>query len=191
MHQYTELSDEDLSRLSRSGDHDAFTEIFNRYNGLLYIHAYRKLKERELAKDIVQDVLSTLWIKRNQIDPSNNLGGYLYTSLRNKIFDLLSRQEVANRHVISLQKYLEQGSVLTDYPVREKQMAAIIEREIEALPSRMREVFVLSRKEHLSYKEIAEKMAISEETVKDQIKKALKVLRPRIGAMIALVYFIG
>lgn len=191
MDAYAELSDQQLTHLLKSGDHDAFTEIFNRYNSLLYVHAYHKLKDGDAAKDVVQDVLSAIWIKRDQLDAGNNLGGYLYTALRNKIFDLLARQEVSNKHLQSLQQFLNHGSVIADHLVREKQLAAIIEREIAALPPRMREVFVLSRKEHLTYKEIAERLAISEETVKDQVKKALKILRPRIGAMIALIFYVN
>lgn len=191
MDAYAELSDQELTHLLKSGDHDAFTEIFNRYNSLLYVHAYHKLKDGDAAKDVVQDVLSAIWIKRDQLDAGNNLGGYLYTALRNKIFDLLARQEVSNKHLQSLQQFLSHGSVIADHLVREKQLAAIIEREIAALPPRMREVFVLSRREHLTYKEIAERLAISEETVKDQVKKALKILRPRIGAMIALIFYVN
>jgi RNA polymerase sigma-70 factor (ECF subfamily) len=185
---YNKLSDQELTALLKEGDHEAFTEVFNRYNSLLYIHAFKKLHEREGAKDVVQEVLSSLWIKRELVNPGNNLGGYLYTAIKHRIFDLLSHQKVTNKHVISLQKYLEHGQVVrADYQIREKQLAAIIEKEIAALPPRMREVFMLSRKENLTHKEIAERLAISEQTVTDQVKKALKILKPKIGLSIALM----
>lgn len=188
---YSTYSDQELTAFLKSGDHAAFTEIFERYNSLLYIHAFRKLRNTEAAKDVVQDTLSALWYKHDVLDAGNNLGGYLYTALRNKIFDLLSHEQVAQKHLESLQTYLNKGNFLADHLVREKQLAAIIEQEIAALPPRMREVFELSRKENLSHKEIAERMAISEQTVTDQVKKALKILKPRIGLVISMIYFIN
>lgn len=188
---YSAYSDQELTALLKQGDHAAFTEIFERYNSLLYIHAFKKLRNREEAKDVVQDTLSALWYKHEALDAANNLGGYLYTALRNKIFDLVAHQQVSHKHIASLQEYLNKGNVFTDHLIREKQLAAIIEREIAALPPRMREVFELSRKENLTHKQIAERMAISEETVKDQVKKALKILKPKIGLAIAMMYFIS
>lgn len=190
MGNHRDNTDQELTALLKNSDHKAFTEIFDRYNSLLYIHAFKKLRNKEAAKDVVQDTLSALWHKRETLDVANNLGGYLYTALRNKIFDLLARQQVSDKHVTALQHYLDKGNFLADHLVREKQLAAIIEREIAALPPRMREVFELSRKENLSHKEIAERMAISEQTVTDQVKKALKILKPRIGLVIAALYFI-
>lgn len=187
---YSSYTDQELIVLLKQGDHAAFTEVFDRYNSLLYIHAFKKLRNSEEAKDMVQDTLSVLWYKRETLDAGNNLGGYLYTALRNKIFDFLSHQQVSHKHLVSLQEFLNKGNVFTDHLIRKKQLTAIIEKEIAALPPRMREVFELSRKAHMTHKQIAEKMAISEETVKDQVKKALKVLKPRIGLAIAMLYFI-
>lgn len=187
---YTAYSDQELTALLRQGDHVAFTEFFERYNSLLYIHAFKKLRNREEAKDAVQDTLSALWYKHEALDATNNLGGYLYTALRNKIFDLVAHQQVSHKYIASLQEYLNKGNIFTDHLIREKQLAAIIEKEIAALPPRMREVFELSRKENLTHKQIAERMAISEETVTDQVKKALKILKPKIGLAIAMMYFI-
>ncbi|MDR6784328.1 RNA polymerase sigma-70 factor (family 1) [Pedobacter africanus] len=190
MGNYRDYTDQQLTALLKNSDHGAFTEIFDRYNSLLYIHAFKKLRDREAAKDVVQDTLSALWHKHETLDVANNLGGYLYTTLKHKIFDLLARQQVGQKHVVALQEYLDKGNFLADHLVREKQLAAIIEKEIAALPPRMREAFELSRKENLSHKQIAERMAISEQTVTDQVKKALKILKPRIGLVIAALYFI-
>jgi RNA polymerase sigma-70 factor (ECF subfamily) len=74
--------------------------------------------------------------------------------------------------------------------VREKQLAAIIEREIAALPPKMREVFVLSRKEYLTHKEIAELLGISEQTVSKHVTNALKILRVKLGAVAYILLII-
>ena len=68
-------------------------------------------------------------------------------------------------------------------------MRKMIEREISALPSKMREIFELSRRDYLSYKQIAVKLQISEQTVRMHVKKALRILRPRLSLIAYLFLF--
>lgn len=188
---YNELTDHQLSDLLIKGDETAFIQIFKRYNSILYIHAFKKLKNKEEAKDIVQETFAVLWAKRNSIVFNTNLSGYLYVSIRNRIFDYLSHQEVESKYMVSLQDFLDrEDTAVTDHLIREKQITEIIEREIASLPPRMRLVFELSRKKHLSHKEIAEELGISEQTVTDQVKKALKILRVKVGLMIYITFLL-
>lgn len=184
---YDRLSDQTLTELLSDEDRNAFTQIFKRYNRILLIHAYKKLEQQEMAEDIVQEVFSTLWQKRETISIATNLSGYLYTSVKNKVLDIIARQKTETRYADSLKYFLESSVVLTDHLVREKQMKEIIEREISKLPSKMRRVFELSRNQYLSHKEIASALNLSEQTVTDQIKKALKILRTRMGMCFFLV----
>ncbi|PTS96411.1 RNA polymerase subunit sigma-70 [Pedobacter sp. HMWF019] len=172
----------------KSADKAAFTELFNRYNRLLYGHAYRRLKDKEEAQDIVQEVFSSLWAKKEILAFNTNFGGYLYTAIRHKILNLLAHRQIESDYVDSLQNFLDTGSVLTDHLIREKQLKALIEKEIAALPPRMRLVFEMSRNQHLSHKAIAEELNITESTVTDQIKKALRILRPRLGAVLFILF---
>ncbi|MNK33363.1 ECF RNA polymerase sigma factor RpoE [compost metagenome] len=188
MASYDSFTDRELTSLLLSGDESAFSQIFMRYNGLLYSHAYKKLRNREEAKDVIQDVFALLWTKRHEIDFKSNLTGYLYTAVRNKIFDFISHQTVESKYLGSLQNFLDNGTAVTDHVIREKQISAIIEKEIAALPPRMRLVFELSRKKYMSHKEIAEELGISQQTVTDQIKKALKILRAKLGLVTYLIF---
>lgn len=191
MASYDSFTDQKLTSLLLSGDEVAFNQIFLRYNSVLYIHAYNKLKNREEARDVVQDVFAVLWTKRLDIDFKTNLAGYLYTAVRNKIFDLISHQTVESKYLGSLQGFLDHGTAVTDHLIREKQIAAMIEKEIAALPPRMRLVFELSRKQHKTHKEIAEELGISQQTVTDQVKKALKILRSKLGIFIYILLISG
>jgi len=190
MSDYSKLSDEELATCFREGDRHAFAEIFERYNDLLYAHAYNKLRNREEARDIVQDVFVRFWNKHAQIELKINLSGYLYVMVRNSIFSLMSHKGVVNNYASSFNTFKCAGEAVTDHLVREKQLAAIIAAEIAALPPRMREVFELSRKENLTNKQIAERLGLSEFTVADQIKKALRVLRLRIGLVLVIAHHI-
>ena len=187
---YDTFADHELTDLLLKDDELAFTQIFKRYNSLLYAHAYKKLGNREEAKDIIQETFAMLWAKRCEINFKSSLSGYLFTSVRNRIFDYMSHQEVASKYVESLQHFLDNGEALTDHLIRERQTAEIIEREISLLPPRMRLAFEMSRKQYMSHKEIADKLGISEQTVTDQIKKAIKILKKRIGLIVLIAMLI-
>ncbi|TSJ36411.1 RNA polymerase sigma-70 factor [Mucilaginibacter corticis] len=183
----TAISDHDLVSLLQEGDENAYVEIYNRYKWLLHTHAYKKLGDRDAANDIVQDLFTSLWSKREDVFITTTLSAYLYTAVRNRVLNIIEHRTVETKHIDSLLNYASGYVAATDYLVREKQLAAIIEKEIAALPPKMREVFELSRKSHLTHREIAEKLDISEETVKKQVKNALKILRVRLGLLIYIV----
>lgn len=184
---YNALTDLDLAVLLKQGNHQAFTAIFERYSPLLFIHAFNKLNDREKAKDAVQEVFTNIWAKREAITFITNLSGYLYIALRNKILDGLAREKYLKDARVSLQNFLDNPAPSSDYAVREHMLQELIQREIASLPPRMRQVFEMSRHHYLSHKEIAESLNISEETVRDQIKKAIKILRPRIRLVVVIV----
>ncbi|WP_406827078.1 RNA polymerase sigma factor [Pedobacter sp. KACC 23697] len=190
MHIYGSYSDSELAYLLTQGDELAFTEIYNRFYGLLFIHASKRLNDEEEAKDVLHQLFESLWVKRLQVAPDGNLSAYLYTAVRNRVLDVFAHQKVESRYVDSLQDYIDQDHVLTDYLVREKQMALLIEQEINALPPKMREIFILSRKANKSHKEIALALGLSELTVKTQVKKALRILKSRLGVAIYLAYLL-
>lgn len=182
---YATKDDGELIALLTDGDRSAFTEIFNRYNKLLYSHVLNKIRDEAAAQDIVQDIFVILWEKRS-IVKNINLSGYLFTMTRNRVLNLLSHGKVVSNHILNVQNYEQPSYPMADELIREKQLAEIIDTEINALPPRMREIFILSRFKHLSNKEIAAKLKLSEHTVADQIKKSLKKLRYRIGVKILL-----
>lgn len=188
---YAFFTDDDLFTLFRKGDQLAYTEIYNRYEGVLQIHAYRKLGDYEDVKDVMQELFTNLWVKRAELPQTSNLSGYLYTALRNRIFDLMSHKQVANKYTQSLQHFIGQGQYLADQDLREKELKALIQKEIDALPAKMREVFILSRHGELSHKEIAEKLNISEQTVSKQITNALKILRTKLGVIFFTFFLSG
>lgn len=186
-----QLPDFDLIVLLKQDDEAAFTEIYERYKWILYSHAYKKLKNREEARDVIQELFAGLWTKRHMINFNSNLSGYLYTAMRNKVLNVIAHQQVADKYVDSLATYANQGNFITDHLIREKQLAVLIEQEIESLPTKMKTLFLLSRKEYLSHREIACKMEISEETVKRQVKNALKTLRLKLGLFSFFLFFLN
>ena len=186
---YKAYGDQELCLLLNEGDRQAYIEIYARYNGLLYIYAYKKLRNREEAKDVVQEVFIQLWKRHQQLSFDTSLAGYLYQSVRNRALNIFAHQQIEQKYIDSLNDFLGTEIAGTDYLVREKDIAALIENEINALPPKMREVFLLSRREHKTYKEIATMMNISEDTVNTQMKRALKTMRDRLGPLFVFVGF--
>lgn len=174
---YNRLSEKTLTTMLMLGDRDAFTEVYNHYWSLLYLHARRLITDEEQARDIVQEVFTNLWNNREQLDESTNLNAFLYKSVRNKILNKIRDEKVRDRYIDDLGQFYEEGYAETDELVRFNELKKLIEGEIQLLPAKMREIFELSRNEHLSHAEIAERLGVSSETVKKQIYKALKVLK--------------
>lgn len=175
-------SDRKLIEALKAGDSVAYTELFDRYSGVLYRHAYRLLGDHDEAQDIVQDVFLNLWQKREQLDVTNSLSSYIYQSVRNRVLNLFTHQKVIDRYSASLKAFWEEGEYSTDQQIREKELAAVIQQEINALPPKMRHIYLLSRRDDINYRQIAEQEGISEKTVRNQVYNALQVLRSKISS---------
>ena len=187
---YATLPDRLLFDLLRLEDEVAFKEIYDRYFDALYVHAYRRLGDKDEAEDTVQEIFVILWEKRQQIELKGNLSGYLYTAVRNKIFNIMAHKQVVAVHLQSLRAFIERGECQTDHVVREKELQAMIDNEVAALPDKMQEVFALSRYKYLNNREISAELKLSEHTVKKQISNALRILRTKLGILFLLFYLI-
>jgi RNA polymerase sigma-70 factor (ECF subfamily) len=187
---YIHLSDQQLLPLFKNGDREAYSEIFERYSRLLLRHTFRLLNDKAEAHDVVQDVFLMLWQKRDSLDSELALSSFLYTSVRNRIFNLLYHQKVVIKYAESFNRFAVEGSNITEDTVREHELAKIIEREIAHLPERMRQVFLLNKKHGLSYHQIAEQLNISPDTARQQVYKAVKILKPKIDEFLSLFPFL-
>ncbi|GAA0882190.1 RNA polymerase sigma-70 factor [Sphingobacterium siyangense subsp. cladoniae] len=168
----------------------AYTEIFERYSEILLRHSYRLLADKEEAHDVIQDIFLILWDKRDTIALRTSLSSYLYTAVRNRIFDLLSHKKIVVRYADSISRFMVEGYSITEDTVMERELAALIEKEIDALPEKMRVVFLLNKREGLSYMEISEHLGITDQTAKQQVYKALKILKPKIDSFLTLFPFL-
>jgi RNA polymerase sigma-70 factor (family 1) len=184
---YSTCFDQELVLLLKDDDDAAFKEIYLRYDKLLLIYAYKKLRNREEAKDLVQDVFTWLWNSRKDFSINTTLSGYLYKSVLNRIFDVVKHKGIIRKYVDSGKHYVEISNENTDYLIREKDITLLIEKEILAMPPKMREIYTLKKKYFLSTKEIATELSLSEHTVSTQMKRALKHLKVKLGIIVLFV----
>nr|WP_121270279.1 RNA polymerase sigma-70 factor [Pedobacter schmidteae] len=180
---YCNFPDAELLILLKERDETAFTEIYNRYWKVIYAHVYKMLRDEDDAKDVVQEVFGNLWIRAAAIKNNANVSGLLYVSARNKVFDLIEKNKVRSDYIGEIARFVSNPLSEKIDNIDEKRLIGILEREIQKLPPKMREIFELSRKEDLSHKEIAVRLSISEQTVKKQVQNALKVIKPKLNNM--------
>ncbi len=179
---FTSFSDQELLRLTQQKNEQAFAILYERYYLSLYKKAYLRIPHQARVEEIIQDVFVNLWQKAESLDTEGNIRAYLYATLRNKILHELRTE--SNR-IFYMKKLKELGlerekDKPTLQKIYAKETEATIQEIIMTLPPQCRKAFKLSRFEGLSYKEIAEQMQISVNTVEKHIGKALRVLRANI-----------
>jgi RNA polymerase sigma-70 factor (ECF subfamily) len=187
---YKSYTDRELLDCLKSGDRAAFAEIYERYWKTMYFHALKMLGNEDDAKDLVQELFASVWARAASIPFNNNLSGYLYITARNKIINLIQQRKVRRDYLSGLAAFAEEASNGTIEQIDEKELLLIVEKEIQALPHKMRQVFELSRKQYLSHKEIADELDISDKTVKKQIGYAIRMIKLKLDVLTRVVFLL-
>ncbi|WP_270088191.1 RNA polymerase sigma factor [Sphingobacterium sp. SYP-B4668] len=178
---YTEFTDAVLISLVKQRDRQAFAEIYDRYAMLIYYRINLMIRDEDTTKDLVQDLFTSIWSKSDMIREDANLGGYLYIASKNRVLKLIQKGKTKSDYLNELGRYSLHINYDTVEGIDERELMLLITQEIAKLPPKMREVFQLSRIEDLSHKEIAEKLGISEGTVRKQVQYALRILKEKLA----------
>lgn len=178
------FSDDELATLLKQGDIAAFEEIYNRYWLKLYANAFKRLKEREQAKEIVQDLFTSFWLNRGHVNINTSLQGYLFSAVKYAVLNFKRAKAVRNNYTELLQLVNNNLDNSTEENFKYKELKERIDHEVTHLPNKCRFVFELSRNQYKTNKEIALLLGISEKTVENHLTKALRFLRMNINAVI-------
>lgn len=162
----------------KANDHTAFDDLFRKYYKYLVVTAYQYLKDDHQAKDMVQEIFCDIWQRRHQLDISNPKA-FLRRAVINKCLAGIRKNSRVSYNEDTLELNTSSAPYV-DQSVSYKEVNQLIEQVLEALPSRCKEVFKLSRYEQLSHKEIAQRLDISTKTIENQMTKALKTLRTEL-----------
>lgn len=154
-----------------------FEDLFRYSYRPLCMYALHYLQDVDLAEDIVQESYTALWEKLQEGASVLNRKSYLYMMVRNRCLDHLSKKGI---HTESLKPYDSYGIISDDDAQERSQTEAKLWTAIDTLPEKCREVFILSKRDGLKYEEIAEELGLSVNTVRNQISKALKLLKEGI-----------
>jgi RNA polymerase sigma-70 factor (ECF subfamily) len=165
----------ELLRLLRKGSKEAFEEIFKFYWKDIYKHACSKLRCKEEAEEIVQEIFTTLWDKREQL-LITNLTYYLHTSVKNKVLNILRSQIVQDKYWEYYKVYLTGENTITEETVYYNDLKKAVEKGTSFLSSKAKTIFQLSRMEGYTTSEIAKRLNISEKTVEYHITRSARAL---------------
>jgi RNA polymerase sigma-70 factor (ECF subfamily) len=163
---------------------DAFEALYRAHYARLCGFVTSYVHSSEAASDIVQDLFLTLWEKQLAAGSRELTAAYLYGAARNRALKYLRHQRVALRfRERSAPRDATTG--VTDHDVRQRELAEAVDSALTELPDRCREIFLLSRRAHMSYAEIATALGISVKTVEVQMWRALRKLRDRLAPYLA------
>ena len=174
-------SNTELVRLLKRGDMKAFDIIYEKYSRRLYGFVFRYVKQDADTEEIVQDVFIKIWKSRTKIDVYSSFESFLFTIAHNAMVNLLKKRVTEQKyveHVKSLQ-VINESYELTD-EIHYKELEQKFLGLLDELSPRQKEIFQLSREEGLSNKEIADKLGISIQTVKNHLVTTLSFLKNKL-----------
>ncbi len=173
----------------RDNNVQAFNSLFRKYHNKLFGFAFSLLKNREDAKEIVQEAFCRIWIKRHEMDSSKNFKSFLFTMSYNLIVDQLRlrlKDQEYRKYICSCFTQEVHNHTTVDYEI----INGKVQLAVEELPEKRKQVYILSRENGLSQKEIADKLGLSVKTVENQINLSLKHIRLRLGKDILSLLFL-
>ncbi|MDX8339372.1 RNA polymerase sigma-70 factor [Draconibacterium sp. IB214405] len=182
----------ELVNLLKQGDIEAFDKIYNIYCHKLHQFVLRYLKQEEDAEEIVQEVFIKIWESRKKIDVHASFEAYLFTISYNSTISLLRKrisESKSREYLKSVQEIQKANSVIDDLQYNE--LNDKVQSLLQQLTPRQKEIYMLSREEGLSHKEIAARLNISENTVKNHLVTTLKFLKSNLdtGLVVNALFF--
>lgn len=174
----------------RNGDELAFAQIYNQYRSKMYTYAYNLCKSSETAEEIVQEVFIRLWQKKAQINTELNFSAYLKKITLNHVLNHLKKVAREKSLQDEIFQYIETIRNTTEDNLLEKELLKTYDEAIENLPPQKKIIYQMSRNEEMSHDQIAEKLNISKNTVKNHMVEATKFIRSYVSKHGSIVCFL-
>lgn len=165
-----------------TGEEEAYRLLFREYYALLAMFAYRYLEDRQLSEDVIHDVFLELYEDKERFLTIATLKSYLYNAVRNRCIDLLRHRQIASCYEEEVkgseEEFYEEG-------ILEAEAYALLRKAIAELPGHTGNVYDLVLQGY-SNPEIAEKLSLTEDAVKAYKKRGKKILREKLGHLLAV-----
>ena len=165
-----------------------FVSSFFTFHEPLCHFAAEYVRSEHIAEEVVQEVFAEVWKKRENLDPNQSVKAYLYQSVKNRALDFQRRHQTEQKY---LKRATKGSQVKTEEPKisleGKSEFKIAAQRAIENLPKRGRQIYKLSRKEGLTYREIATVLDISPKTVESQMSRSLKKLRQELRPLLSIM----
>lgn len=181
-----------LMHAFRAGSKDAFTVVYRHLYRRVFLFARKFVEDTEDARDLTAETFTQLWKLNYSFATLDAVAAFLHTTVRNKCFNFLKhrKMKVARRkELLDLLEETEQSDFF-----EEKVQLQLVQRiyaEVDKLPDRMKEVFLLSYRDGLKPAEIAERLQIKAQTVTNQRITAVRLLQLALGKEFLLLSCAG
>jgi len=173
---YAAWSDDALVQALGQSDTKAFEEIYVRYWYQLFEVAYRKLNSREAAEELVQELFTALWQKR-EVHTISKLKPYLHSAIKYQVIDSIKSKMTHTGYLNYTRPTLSDIDCTTEQVVAASDLSVALAASVQHLPEHTQQVFRLSRYEHKTVPEIAGRLNLSQKTVEYHLTRAMKMLR--------------
>lgn len=186
----TNKTEELIGRL-KNNDKSALDEIFNYYYPRLYNFSKKILKIEVDIDDILQDVFLKIWLHRSKINNPETFNSFIFTVTKNALLNLIRSNAKNQAFKEEFSKRIISSEYVTQNQIEFNEIKTAIDKIVAKLPEKRQKVFLLSRNDGLSNKEIAQKLNISEKTIEDHITHSIRFLKKSLSeiGIISLLYF--
>ena len=186
MSDFAKYKDEPVLIEELGKGHDkAYEYVFNSFYEPLCLYAKKMVYDLDMAEELVHNTLCNLWIKRESLGPKTSVKSYLFRSVYNACLNHIKHKQTENKYLQEkYHQYLDQELLLSpqrEVEIMNNELGEQIQKAINSLPEKCREIFKLSRLSGLKNREIAEELNVSVNTVQTQLAIALKKLRKQLG----------
>ena len=187
------FTEQELIKGLAANDVRCYEELFKRWFDRIHAFALGMLKDETSAEDIAQNVFLKLWLNRNQIHAGQtSLKSYLFVMTRNEVLNSLRSQHISALPFGEVAEALAvpDTNFDTDAVVTREELRSALQRAVDALPEKRREVFVMSRFKHLSNKEIALRLDLSVRTVEKHLELAVRDIRREVSPFLFILMLV-
>lgn len=175
----------------KRGDACAMENIYSNYWADVLDAAFKRVGDEEVAQDITQEIFISLWENRGRLAIEGSLAAYLHGAVKYKVINYFKSAIVKDKHKEDLALLIgEQTEASAAHQLMLKDLNKEIDQAILSLPEKMRQVFLMSRRQEKSISEISAELGLSAQTVKNQISAALKVMKERLSYLLFLLVII-
>ena len=163
----------------QQGDHRAFEKLFRRYAQKLFVFSLSYLKNETEAEEVVQEVFLKVWDKRSALKTDTSFQSYLFTIAFNSIKKSFNRKARDNQYKLDLTDKLDAGQDSVDYENNYQLVLEKLEKFIDEMPERRKEIFLQRKQKGKPVKQIAEELGVSIKTIENQITEAMRFLKKK------------
>ncbi len=171
----------------KKGDRIAFNTIFDKYYDSLCDFSYMMNGSKELAEEVVADVLANIWIKKNKIEIVHSLKAYLFRSTRNMTISYMRKRKLNTVHIEDSIHFQPVESSNPEEKIIQEESLIYVENILNIIPEKSRRIFKMHRFDKLKYQEISNILDISNKTVEKHMSKAIKIMREYKATHLLLV----